>query len=107
MADKPTDREALSATIDSVAEMLRDNRIRNSAVITVQAGGVGVWIATSSAVLMFVLFVVAAFVTYRDMSEVRADVRELRRENQTMRDYLAAIYAQAPHLKPAEKSDEH
>lgn len=31
------------------------------------------------------------------------DIRELRRDNQRLNDYLAAIYAQAPQLKPKEQ----
>ena len=33
------------------------------------------------------------------------DIRELRRDNQRLNDYLAAIYAQAPQLKPKEQED--
>jgi len=51
---------------------------------------------------MLIMFVASAAISYRDVSELRADVKELRRENQTMRDYLSAIYMQAPHLKPEE-----
>jgi hypothetical protein len=46
------------------------------------------------------LSVVFVVVSRQEAQRRDAEVSELRRDVQTLRDYLAAIYAQAPHLKP-------
>lgn len=63
----------------------------SSAQITVSAGGVGVWISATAAILCLFATLLLA-VLYVDQ----------RREIDDLNHYLQAIYAQAPHLKPAE-----
>ena len=60
-----------------------------SAQITVSAGGVGVWIAATCAALCAVMVLMLGLL-YVDQS----------RKIDNLSDYLAAIYAQAPQLKP-------
>lgn len=64
---------------------------RSSAKIEVNAGGTGVWIATTACCVMVA---VGLFMGLW--------VVDLSRKVERMEDYLQAIYAQAPHLKPKE-----
>jgi hypothetical protein len=62
-----------------------------SSQIVVHAGGIGVWIAATAAVLcLFAVLVLT--VLYVDQA----------RQIDDLNHYLQAIYAQAPHLKPTE-----
>lgn len=63
----------------------------NSAAITanVNAGGVGVWIATTCCLMMFAMNVVLTAVLVMHSRKIDA-----------LDDYISAIYMMAPHLKP-------
>jgi hypothetical protein len=63
----------------------------NTATITVNAGGVGLWLAVTCCV---VALVASAFLALM--------VHDQARQIDRLDDYLNAIYAQAPHLKPKE-----
>ena len=88
--------EPTEATAD---RLLRDllGRNRNStsnAVITVNAGGFGLWVAvTCCAVMLAVnLFLVIL-------------VMDHSRQISDLKDYLSVIYQVAPHLKPPKKEE--
>lgn len=66
-------------------------RGNNSATITVNAGGVGVWIATSACCVMLAI---ALFLGLW--------VIDLSRKISALEQYVTAIYMMAPHLKPEE-----
>lgn len=70
----------------------RLERVSANSNVSINAGGVGVWIASMAAVVCFVLALVM-MVLYVDLS----------RQVDDLGDYLSAIYMQAPHLKPEEK----
>lgn len=63
-----------------------------ASTITINAGGLGVWISVTCCAVMLAcnLFLIALYV------DQQQQIRD-------MSDYLAAIYAQAPHLKPENK----
>lgn len=82
---------ALNRFIDRLDRM---DRTANTAQISVSAGGVGTWIAAFCAGLCFVMTMVL-LVLYVDQS----------RKVDDLGDYLSAIYAQAPYLKPEEKGN--
>jgi hypothetical protein len=67
------------------------NRVGN-ATITVNAGGVGVWVAVTCCAVMLTIGIIGGFL-YIDQS----------RKVDQMQDYLNAIYMQAPYLKPKDK----
>lgn len=79
----------LAEAIDGLAQMMRSARNTNSATISVQAGGVGVWIATCCCSVMLGIGLVVGSL-YLDQ----------QRQIGELRAYLSAIYMQAPHLKP-------
>lgn len=74
------------------ADQLMDSGNRNTAKIEVNAGGAGVWIATTACCVMVA---VGLFMGLW--------VVDLSRKVERLGDYLQAIYAQAPHLKPTEE----
>lgn len=69
----------------------RLERVSSNSNVSINAGGVGVWIATMAAVVCFVMTMVM-LVLYVDQSRKVDDLGH----------YLQAIYAQAPNLKPEE-----
>lgn len=69
----------------------RLERVSSTAQVSVNAGGVGVWMAAMAACLCFVMTMVL-LVLYVDQSRKVDDLGH----------YLQAIYAQAPELKPQE-----
>ena len=82
--------EALNRFSRKADELLSAGN-RNTAKIEVNAGGVGVWIATTACCVMVA---VSLFMGLW--------VVDLSRKVERLGDYLQAIYAQAPHLKPKE-----
>lgn len=87
----------LKETLDSVSDVLRDLRVnaierRGSSNIQINGGGIGVWIATVCCALMLGMGLIGATI-----------IIDQNRQISDLRDYLSAIYAQAPHLKPEPK----
>lgn len=74
-----------------VRELLGADRNSSVSNITFSAGGVGLWVAVTCCVVMLAANVFLAVI-----------VMDHSRKIDDLGDYLAAIYAQAPHLKPAE-----
>lgn len=86
------DYQALTRALERFsdkADKLLASGNTNTARIEVNAGGVGVWIATTCCL---VVMVVSMFLGLW--------VVDLSRKVSDLNDYLAAIYMQAPHLKP-------
>ena len=73
--------------------------------LTVNAGGIGVWICT----ILFSInlaFLIALSVSVGDkLDKQDLDRREDRAEIKRLNEYLLAIWAKAPYLKPEEKKD--
>lgn len=72
----------------------------SNATITVQAGGIGVMLAVGACGLMLAINVMQLV----DRARLDSEIRELRAADRRHDDYLSAIYAQAPHLKPKEET---
>lgn len=87
--------EAIQRFTDRTDALLRRTDANsNTATISINAGGVGVWIAATACAVMLAcnVFLAALVIDHaRRLSDLDA--------------YLAAIYMQAPHLKPAENAD--
>ena len=64
-------------------------RNSNNAKVEINAGGVGVWIASTACAIMVAVSLMLGMW-----------VLALSAKVDRLEDYLAAIYAQAPHLKP-------
>lgn len=77
-----------------IRELLLPHRNESSSIITVNAGGIGVWVATTACLVMLAINLVLV-----------AIVMDQSRKVDDLGDYLNAIYMQAPYLKPP-KEDE-
>lgn len=88
--DQTLDR--LHSTLGNVEAMAAKFRSNDSAAtITVNAGGVGVWIATTACLVMFAVNVLLGALFVIQDGKINK-----------MQDYLNAIYMQAPQLRPKE-----
>ena len=98
MAIDPEDMRRLGESIVSLERVI--NKLTpnqsNNATVTLQAGGLGVWICATCCVVMFALLLAGS------CSAGFFAVKQSERMDR-MQDYLNAIYAQAPQLKPKEK----
>lgn len=75
-------------------EMLIPGRNSSNATITVNAGGFGVWVAVTCCIVMLSCNIFLAVI-----------VMDHSRQISDLKDYLSAIYMQAPYLKPSEKKE--
>lgn len=85
------------------ADSLLKTGAMNSAKIEVNAGGVGIWIATTACLMMLAvnIILIVLFVVQDAKNDKVQDTQNSKIDK--MQDYLNAIYAQAPHLRPKEK----
>ena len=75
----------------------------NAATITINAGGLGLWVAVTCCIVMFLTsFIFAAFFIIT-VNGINAELHDRKEENSKMQSYLNAIYVNAPSLKPADK----
>lgn len=74
----------------------------STANVRIDAGGAGVWAATSACMVMLgVLFVSLLWVGH-EFDRISGRIDELTRRSETQEAYLQAIYQIAPTLKPKE-----
>jgi heme exporter protein D len=73
------------------------------AEIHINAGGVGVWIATTACLVMLGVLVIGALWMQRELTRVDAELIAIRERAQAQQGYLNAIYRAAPNLQPAEQ----
>lgn len=74
----------------------------SQATITVNAGGLGLWIAVTCCAVMLAVGVVGCVAV---SSAVQGQNRRIEKQDEAlsrMQDYLNAIYVQAPSLRPKE-----
>lgn len=90
----PTDKH------EDLAGLLKALRGTNTTTVQINAGGVGVWLCTTALAVVCALSIVMAVVSRQEAQRRDDDIRELRTDIKALNDYLAAIYMQAPHLKP-------
>lgn len=93
----------------SKADALLDGDLRNNSGnqsvnrITFEAGGAGVWIATTACLVMLAAMLVGGFWLSREFARVDKELNERKEEGQRMQSYLSAIYIQAPQLQPKDE----
>lgn len=95
MSELSEDLERFERAAMEISKAIERKDSGNSATISVNADGVGVWISATACGVMFALFVAAAVVgsvAYTNM-QTRLD---------RMQDYINVIYQVAPQLKPKE-----
>lgn len=94
--------ERFEEVIDSVSDR-RSKNIGN-ATITVNAGGVGVWVAVTCCLVMLALLLLGSLWASRELMRSDQEMQARKDENSKMTAYLQAIYVQAPQLKPKEST---
>lgn len=96
MNDIQVDVRALTAEVAELKRQLEGRKdhvsgFTNSANLNINAGGVGVWVATTACIVMLaVSFFMAMWVL--DLSAKVSELNQL----------LNAVYMMAPHLKPTD-----
>ena len=93
---EPEDVAKFSAALDKWMRTIESSKgaphnSMGNATITVNAGGIGVWVSVTCCLVMLSLGIMGGFLY----------VNQSRKVDQ-MQDYLNAIYMQAPYLKPKE-----
>lgn len=106
--------ESLSELDMAVAEVRQFVKSRggirggnNHMTLTVNAGGVGVWICVTCFIAVLACSLVGSFWMSSELSSIHHDLKDRKDENDSMKSYLAAIYVQAPQLKPKEKEKDN
>jgi hypothetical protein len=79
---------------------------KSESSVHINAGGMGLWIASTCCIIMFIMFVSFFVGAFFYVSDERAEIREMHSKMTTMQSFLDAIYVQAPQLKPKDKSYE-
>lgn len=93
----------LERAVDLFAAAAPHNRIGNQSTITLNAGGVGVWIATACCAFMFAVVIIGGAWFSADAARRDREVAEIREDQRATKAYLQGIWQQAPHLKPEPK----
>ena len=99
------DSSGLEETLTAMSDVIRDMRTHgmdrraSNSNIMINGGSIGVWIATVCCAMMLGMGLIGAM-AFNDQSR---KMGEMNSQMNDMRDYLAAIYMQAPHLKPEPK----
>lgn len=94
------DPQPIDDRVDAALSRILGGTSRNgNQSVTVKFEGRGLGIAGACAIIC----VVCCFFLSGLLWSQADDIRDIRRDNQRLNDYLAAIYAQAPHLKPKEQ----
>jgi heme exporter protein D len=88
-----------------LAELL-GGRNSNQSTITINAGGIGVWVATTACLIMLGIVIVGSLWTSREFTKNDQDLKEVREELKTAQAYISAIYVAAPQLKPKDEKKE-
>lgn len=91
--------------IDQLVTPISGTSSGNVTSFRLDAGGAGVWIATTACLVMLGVMVVGGVIGAiwlgREFDRVDKELNERKEEGQRMQSYLSAIYVQAPQLKPA------
>lgn len=87
------DTKTLSEVIDGITELVSQARPASSSVITVQAGGVGLWVSVTACVVMLFMNVALLF-TVLDHS----------RKIDRLEDYLQAAYRSVYQPEPHQET---
>ena len=97
--------DELDQRIERLEKLAKEGSRGNTSAsnITINAGGIGVWVCT----ILFAInlaFLIALSISVNDrLDKQDLDRREDRAEIKRLNEYLLAIWAKAPYLKPEEE----
>lgn len=87
-------------------EMLIGPQRSGNATITVNAGGVGVWIATTACIVMLACMMVLGIWVSRELTRIDARAAEQEVKIDRANTFLSAIWANAPELEKKVKAEQ-
>lgn len=93
----------LERAVAALAEAMKPVNAGNQSTITVNAGGVGVMIASACCAFMFAVVIIGGAWFTADASRRDREVAEIREDQRATKAYLQGIWQQAPHLKPEQE----
>lgn len=76
-----------------------------TAHVTINAGGMGIWICVTCCIAMLVGLMIGCFWISSQASAQRERMDKMERDVRDLNDYLSAIYVAAPQLKPKGQED--
>lgn len=93
--------QVLEQLAEVLPVLLAERRGASTATVnaTVSAGGFGVWIATTCCLVCLAGYVALGL----HVSKMQDDIAALEQADREKANFLAAIYAQAPHLRPQQE----
>lgn len=106
---EPEDVAKFSAALDKWMRTIESSKgtphnSMGNATITVNAGGIGVWIAVTCSLVMLSMLVLGSLWATHEFLRYDQEMQARKDENGKMLTYLSAIYAQAPQFKPKDES---
>ena len=73
--------------------------------IHINAGGIGVWVATTCCLIMLACFVLGSVWVSRELNHFDSENQARKSENEKAQSYISAIYVLAPSLRPKESTN--
>lgn len=106
--------EALREALKEYTEVMKRSNPSmyggSNANINVSAGGIGVWVAATSCIIMLAVLVVGGTIggiwLSREFSRIDKELQERKGENERAQSYLSSIFLRAPQLNPDDKKNE-
>lgn len=97
MSLSPQDVRDFSSAVRGLQDALTDMRGKggNQATVTIQAGGIAVWLVTCACAFMVGMAMVAGMLMFTQQRQIN-----------DLQHYLQAIYMQAPSLRPQQGTEE-
>ena len=103
---EPEDDEFDAAAMRLIKHLGRHtNENKSASTITVNAGGVGVWIATTCCLVMLGCGLIGALWVSREFSRYDAEIGLLKARDNTQAAYLQSIWRNIPELKPKDEAN--
>lgn len=97
-----SDQTELTVAINRLLDVMnRLDRSGNTAQISVNAGGMGIWAAVTACLIMLGVTIVLAVFVATGMADLNRQTQELRQADATMQAYINAGYVQ-----PKESNEE-
>jgi threonine/homoserine/homoserine lactone efflux protein len=95
-----------SARLEGAAKALAGFNTGNQSHISINAGGLAVWIATTACLIMLSVVVIGALWMSREVTRADQEMIELREQVKTTQTYLNSIFQAVPSLKPKPEDKE-
>lgn len=99
--------ERLESKLGTIDALTGRNSNTAASNVTLNAGGIGVWLAVSACAVSVAVTIVAVIFGALAISELGRQINDQGRQVGRAQDHLTAIYMMAPHLKPKDSNVQH